>query len=61
MRVILNVAGVLAMLFGCIWVLQGMNVLLGSPMSGQTRWTAYGCLAVVVGVGLLVAANRRRT
>jgi len=32
----------------------------GSFMTGQVQWAYYGGLAVVIGIGLLVAANRRK-
>lgn len=57
-RIVFNVAGVLAMLMGTIWFLQGINVLPGSFMTGQIRWAVYGAIAVVLGVLLLVRANR---
>ena len=60
MRIVLNVLGVLFFLIGCIWILQGINVLPGSFMTGQTKWAIYGCLLVVAGLGLLFSANRRR-
>jgi hypothetical protein len=60
MRIVLNVLGVLCLLVGGVWFLQGINVLPGSFMSGQTKWTLYGVLVAVAGIGLLVAANRRR-
>jgi hypothetical protein len=49
---------VLLVVFGCIWFLQGVNVLPGSFMTGQIRWAVYGGIAVVVGIGLLFAAKR---
>jgi hypothetical protein len=60
MRILLNVSGVLCLLAGCVWFLQGINVLPGSFMTGQTKWAVYGGLLVVVGIVLLIAANRRR-
>jgi hypothetical protein len=60
MRATLNVAGVILIVFGIIWFLQGINVLPGSFMTGQIRWAVYGGVAVAVGIGLLVRANRRR-
>jgi LPXTG-motif cell wall-anchored protein len=48
------------MLLGCVWFLQGINVLPGSFMTGQTKWAVYGALLLVAGVGLLIAAKRRR-
>jgi hypothetical protein len=60
MRIAMNVFGVLCLLLGCVWVLQGINILPGSFMTGQTKWAIYGGILVIVGLGLLVSANRRR-
>jgi hypothetical protein len=60
MRIVLNVLGVLCLLLGCVWILQGINILPGSFMTGQTKWAIYGGLLVVAGIGLLISANRRR-
>ena len=59
MRIILNIVGAGLVLFGAIWFLQGINVLPGSFMTGQTRWVVYGGIAALAGVALLFAANRR--
>ena len=47
-------------LMGVTWFLQGINVLPGSFMTGQIRWAVYGGVTAVVGLGVLVAVNRRR-
>lgn len=60
MRIALNVSAVLCLLVGCIWILQGINILPGSFMTGQTKWAMYGGVLVVAGIGLLIFANRRR-
>lgn len=60
MRIVMIVAGVLCLLLGCIWILQGINILPGSFMTGQTKWAVYGGVLVVVGIALLTSANRRR-
>ena len=60
MRIALNVLGVLCLLVGCIWILQGTNILPGSFMTGQTKWALYGCLLAVFGIAVLISANRRR-
>jgi hypothetical protein len=57
-RIVLNVAGTLAVLMGTIWVLQGINVLPGSFMTGQIRWAVYGAIAIILGVLILRRANR---
>ena len=59
MRVALNVLGVLCLLVGFVWILQGINVLPGSFMTGQTKWAIYGGLLATIGFGLLFSANRR--
>ena len=60
MRIVLNIVGVLLSLIGAIWILQGVNILPGSFMTGQMKWAAYGAIALVVGVALLVTARRVR-
>ena len=61
MRIALSIAGVLLVLSGGIWVLQGVNVLPVSFMTGQILWAVYGCIAIAAGIVLLLWANRRRT
>ena len=60
MKYALRTIGVVLMLMGVIWFLQGVNILPGSFMTGQIQWAYYGGVAVIVGAGLLVAANRSR-
>jgi hypothetical protein len=60
MRITLNIVASLLVLLGAIWFLQGINVLPGSFMTGQTRWAVYGGIAVAAGIALLLAANRAR-
>ena len=59
MRIVLSVTGVVMVLMGSIWFLQGINVLPGSFMTGQLRWAVYGGIAVLLGLAVLVRANRR--
>jgi hypothetical protein len=60
MRIALNVSGVLCLLVGCVWILQGINILPGSFMTGQTKWAVFGVLLAIAGIGILLSANRRR-
>jgi len=60
MRIALNVLGILCLLAGCVWILQGINILPGSFMTGQTKWAIYGALMAVVGIALLISGRRRR-
>ena len=59
MRIVIQIVATLLIVIGSVWVLQGVNVLPGSFMSGQIRWAVYGGIAVVVGIGLLFVAKRR--
>ncbi len=61
MRPFLTIVGILLILAGAIWFLQGIGVLPGSFMTGQSQWAIYGGLALLLGVGLVVFANRRRS
>jgi uncharacterized membrane protein HdeD (DUF308 family) len=60
MRILLSIIGLLFVLAGCVWFLQGINVIPGSFMTGQTRWTIYGAVTAIVGILVLTFANRRR-
>jgi hypothetical protein len=60
MRIVLNIVGVLLVLLGSVWVLQGINVLPGSFMSGQMRWAVRGGILLVAGIVGLVWANRKQ-
>ena len=53
-----KVLGVMLMIIGCVWILQGINVLPGSFMTGHMQWAVYGAIAVVVGMVLIVASRR---
>jgi hypothetical protein len=61
MKIALNVIAVVAILLGGLWILQGLNILPGSFMSGHIIWTGNGAFLAVFAVGLLVWNNRRRT
>lgn len=58
MRILLNVLGILCVLMGSVWFLQGVDILPGSFMTGQTKWAIYGGLTFVAGIVLLVLAKR---
>ncbi len=58
MKIVWSVIGVLLILAGGVWFLQGVGVFPGSLMSGQTQWAIYGGLAILLGAGLLLYVNR---
>jgi hypothetical protein len=60
MRILLNIIGGILAFSGTVWALQGMGILPGRLMGGQPQWIVYGGIAVAVGVGILLYANRKR-
>jgi len=52
------IVGIIFVLLGGLWVLQGSNMLAGSAMSGQSQWLIIGAIVAVVGVGLIVWSRR---
>lgn len=49
MIVALNILGVVLVVFGFIWFLQGISVLPGSFITWQIRWAVYGGIAIAAG------------
>jgi hypothetical protein len=60
MRWIWVIVGVLALAFGVLWTLQGLNIVTGSAMSGQGIFVIVGPVVALVGVGLLFIGLRQR-
>ena len=47
------VGGVLLLVLGVIWIAQGLDVLQGSSMTGQSEWAVAGVGAAIAGLGLI--------
>jgi len=45
---------------GIVWILQGINILPGSFMTGQVQWAWRGGALAAVGLILLIVLLRRR-
>ncbi len=60
MRWIINGVGVVMLLLGGIWLLQGIGVLPGSFMTGQAFWAVMGLVLIVVGAAVCFFGIRRR-
>jgi hypothetical protein len=58
MRWVLVIVGGLMVLMGGVWTLQGIGLLPGSFMTGQTFWAVAGLLTLVAGAALCYAATR---
>jgi len=59
MRIALRILGALLICAGGVWFLQGINIIPGSFMTGQTRWAIYGALTVIVGLALIFGVPKR--
>jgi len=54
------VAGLVVLLLGIIWALQGLGLLHGSAMTGQTLWLVIGALAAILGLALIIWSFKTR-
>jgi len=60
MRIVGVVVGLLLIVVGVVWILQGINVLPGSFMSGRPGYAVLGLAVAVVGLVILLRSARRR-
>jgi len=61
MRTFSFIIGLLAILAGAVWTLQGVGIIPGSFMSSNLTWVFIGLVTVVVGLGLVAWSRRRPT
>jgi hypothetical protein len=54
------VIGVIAAVLGAIWTLQGLNILPGSFMTGDSTWVVIGLIALAAGLVLLASGVNNR-
>lgn len=59
MRIGSLIVGVIAILVGAVWILQGSGVIPGSFMTGQRMWLYIGIIVALVGVALAYNGIRR--
>ena len=55
-----TVVGLVLLLTGVVWFLQGIRILPGSFMTGSRFWAVTGAVFVLVGVAILWGPARRR-
>ena len=60
MKISLHVVAVMLILAGGVFLLQGINILPGSFMTGEPQWAVNGGIIIVVGIGLILWARRRK-
>ena len=58
MRGTLIIIGALVVLTGVVWILQGINVLPGSFMTGQMIWAYIGIAVSIIGSVVIWIAVR---
>jgi hypothetical protein len=59
-RALFVVVGLILILAGVVFALQGAGVIGGSTMSGVTLWAVAGPVIAVVGLAIAVVGLRRR-
>jgi hypothetical protein len=51
--------GVVLVLIGIVWTLQGLDILGGSGMSGVAIWAVIGPFVALIGVVVALGARRK--
>lgn len=52
--------GIMLILLGGLWILQGVGIIGGSMMSGQSFWANVGVIVLAAGIVLGALGLRRR-
>jgi len=60
MKWVLIVLGVLLLVVGVIWALQGTNVLSYGQMAGHKRWIVIGGGLGIIGIVLIILGARMK-
>ena len=62
-KIVSTLLGLAMVFFGCIWVLQGLNMapppFNGGFMIGDPQWTVYGAILALVGLGQAIWSVKR--
>jgi hypothetical protein len=66
MRIVTSLVGLLLILMGSVWMMQGLGIGPDAIMQGfmvnNIQWTFYGAILAIVGVAKIVwAATRNKT
>lgn len=64
MRIISSLLGLLMIAMGSVWMMQGTGygpeAVMRGFMVGDPKWTLYGAILALVGIGQVVWSNSRR-
>ncbi len=62
MRVVSSLMGLLMVALGGVWILQGLNLAFKVGfMVGDPKWTLYGAILALFGIGQIVWSNTRQS
>ena len=65
MRIVSSLLGLIMIAMGSIWMMQGLNIgpsaILQGFMMSDIRWTLYGAILALFGVGQIVWSNTRQS
>jgi hypothetical protein len=62
MRVVSSLIGLVMVLMGAVWILQGLNLAFRVGfMVGQRRWVLFGAILALVGLAQIVWSNIRQS
>ena len=56
----MRLTGVILFLVGTLWILQGVGIVGGSFMTGQSQWLYIGIVTAAVGIALFAWAVLRQ-
>jgi len=59
MKIVMLIVADVLIVIGVVWALQGLGVMGGSAMSGNSMWAIIGPIVVVIGIGVGLVALRR--
>jgi len=68
MRIVSSLLGVLMIVLGGVWILQGQNLAFNGPMMGgqpsfmvgDPHWTLYGAILALLGIAQVIWSNTRQ-
>ncbi len=60
MKTLANIVGILMIIAGAVWTLQGVGLIGGSFMTGAREWIWIGVATAAAGLGLMFLVNWRR-
>lgn len=54
------IIGIIAILVGALWIVQGLGSKTGGGMSGHKQYSVLGAVVAIIGIGLLAWAWKIR-